>query len=254
MAPGLARDETRRAGVVLEAAERSSSLAELMSVTLESLDEHLGFRQGAFMLTVAEPPLPGFRAYAALQHGFAPAVLEEYFERWANVDAFASDASQRSFVSRGWASIPDLYRQLDSPQQRYVDDFLRPARQESQFSIRLPGGWTDGYLTMVARSDDAERDRLELGALVERLSELLRERLPARFDGALSAREAQVAELVALGFSNREIAEVLNVEEDTVKKHVSRAMKRLGMDRRTQLAVAWATGRRLDVPAVNGSA
>jgi len=41
---------------------------------------------------------------------------------------------------------------------------------------------------------------------------------------------------------------VLHVEEDTVKKHVSRALARLGVERRTSLAVAWATGRRIDLP------
>ena len=62
-------------------------------------------------------------------------------------------------------------------------------------------------------------------------------------------REAQVAELVTLGFANAQIAAVLHVEEDTVKKHVSHAMGKLGVGHRTSLAVTWATGTRLDIPA-----
>ncbi len=41
----------------------------------------------------------------------------------------------------------------------------------------------------------------------------------------------------------------MNVGEDTVKKHLLRAMRRLGLERRTQLAVSWTTGRPLDIAA-----
>ena len=46
-----------------------------------------------------------------------------------------------------------------------------------------------------------------------------------------------MAELVALGFTNREIAGVLHVQVDTVKKHVKHALAKLGLARRTDLAV-----------------
>jgi DNA-binding NarL/FixJ family response regulator len=56
-------------------------------------------------------------------------------------------------------------------------------------------------------------------------------------DLPLSPREAQVSELVAAGYSNREIAEALCVGEDTVKKHISHALTKTGMHNRTELAV-----------------
>jgi DNA-binding NarL/FixJ family response regulator len=90
-----------------------------------------------------------------------------------------------------------------------------------------------------------------MNALAPQLTELLARRLPAGLEAGLTVREGQVAELVTLGFSNAEIAGILHVEEDTVKKHVSHAMAKVGVHRRTQLAVAWATGRRLDLPAPN---
>src|SRR5438093_3608222 len=55
--------------------------------------------------------------------------------------------------------------------------------------------------------------------------------------GALSPREAEVSRLVAAGRSNREIARALVIGEDTVKKHVSHALAKLGLDNRTQLAL-----------------
>lgn len=55
----------------------------------------------------------------------------------------------------------------------------------------------------------------------------------------LSAREVEVAELVAEGFRDREIAEKLSLSENTIKKHVGRCFDELcPMNRsRTQLAV-----------------
>ena len=49
----------------------------------------------------------------------------------------------------------------------------------------------------------------------------------------LSARELEVLELLAARRSNRQIAEELVVALDTVKKHVSHLLDKLGADNRT---------------------
>jgi DNA-binding CsgD family transcriptional regulator len=245
MIVAVTADERRRVGAVVEAAARANSLAELLSTTLAALDEHLGYTKSAFMLALAEPPLPGRRAYAGVTHGSPPYVLEEYFERWADSDTLGSEAARGSFRRTGRATIHDAYRFLGPSERRFVDDFLRRTQTTAQLSHRLPIGWTEAYLTLM--NCGAERDVKLVGRLLPELVELLRSHLPRGLDGDLSVREAQTTELVALGFSNRQIADVLHVEEDTVKKHVSRAMAKVGVGRRTALAVAWATGRRMDV-------
>ena len=53
----------------------------------------------------------------------------------------------------------------------------------------------------------------------------------------LSSRELMVAELVAQGASNREIAEALKITERTVKAHISAILKKLGLRDRVQLAL-----------------
>lgn len=58
----------------------------------------------------------------------------------------------------------------------------------------------------------------------------------ARLDD-LTAREVMVAEQVAHGASNREIAEVLDITERTVKAHISVILKKLGVRDRVQLAL-----------------
>jgi ATP/maltotriose-dependent transcriptional regulator MalT len=53
----------------------------------------------------------------------------------------------------------------------------------------------------------------------------------------LSAREAEVYELLAQGRSNREIASALFISESTVKVHVRRILQKLGVRSRTQAAL-----------------
>jgi DNA-binding NarL/FixJ family response regulator len=58
----------------------------------------------------------------------------------------------------------------------------------------------------------------------------------------LSARELEVARMVAAGAANREIAARLFITEGTVKNHVSSMLRKLGLRDRTQLALR-LTGR-----------
>ena len=55
---------------------------------------------------------------------------------------------------------------------------------------------------------------------------------------ALSPRELDVARLVARGHTNAEIAEVLGISPLTAKWHVSEILRKLGVSRRVQLALA----------------
>ena len=57
----------------------------------------------------------------------------------------------------------------------------------------------------------------------------------------LSNREAEVSELVALGFANKEVASKLFVTEKTVKFHLTNIYKKLAVKSRTQLIVLFST-------------
>lgn len=54
----------------------------------------------------------------------------------------------------------------------------------------------------------------------------------------LTAREREVADAVAEGHGNAEIARRLYLSQGSVKAHVSSALSKLGLDNRTQLAIA----------------
>lgn len=78
----------------------------------------------------------------------------------------------------------------------------------------------------------AERARDELAATGERAR-----RGPSR-DDALTGQETRVALLVAQGLTNKEIAATLFLSPKTVEHHVTAALRKTGVRRRTELAVA----------------
>lgn len=60
----------------------------------------------------------------------------------------------------------------------------------------------------------------------------------------LSGREAEVLRLLAEGFTNKEIADILSITHHTVKSHVVHIFNKLGVSDRTQAAV-WAAQNEL---------
>ncbi|MGW7448408.1 ATP-binding protein [Kitasatospora sp. NPDC054795] len=65
----------------------------------------------------------------------------------------------------------------------------------------------------------------------------------------LTKRESQVAELVAEGLTNKDIAERLTIAQRTAENHVERILGKLGFASRTQLAV-WTYEQRGEPPGI----
>jgi non-specific serine/threonine protein kinase len=57
--------------------------------------------------------------------------------------------------------------------------------------------------------------------------------------GPLTAREREVAALIAEGYTNRQIAQALVVADATAVRHVANILNKLSMNSRAQVA-AWA--------------
>jgi DNA-binding NarL/FixJ family response regulator len=86
--------------------------------------------------------------------------------------------------------------------------------------------------------DEAARELRRLGL---RVTSRQRRGGPGPGVGALSGREREVAELVALGRTNREIASELFLAEKTVESHLTNVFAKLGVSSRA--ALAGAVGR-----------
>jgi len=67
----------------------------------------------------------------------------------------------------------------------------------------------------------------------------------------LSRREREVAQLVARGLSNREIADRLYLSERTIDNHVHHILDKLGFDSRVQVATWLVAGRTQGAPPKN---
>jgi DNA-binding CsgD family transcriptional regulator/pimeloyl-ACP methyl ester carboxylesterase len=85
----------------------------------------------------------------------------------------------------------------------------------------------------------------DVQALLEPAMSFLRaseEAAPGRATAELTAREHEVAHLVALGLTNAEIADRLAIGRRTVESHLERVRSKLGLASRVELA-AWSTRR-----------
>lgn len=83
-------------------------------------------------------------------------------------------------------------------------------------------------------ADEAARSLRELGRRVPRRS--ARGRATSAGPAELSAREREVAGLVAEGMTNKQIAAALYLSEKTIETHLSRIFDKLGVNSRSQLA------------------
>ena len=97
-----------------------------------------------------------------------------------------------------------------------------------------------------AASGASTLDPRATGALLSQFRELSAKQAEAELAG-LTDRERRMLALIAEGYTNRAIGEVLHLSEKTVRNHVSQLLRKLGFQRRSQ-AAAWAGERRLELP------
>jgi DNA-binding NarL/FixJ family response regulator len=109
--------------------------------------------------------------------------------------------------------------------------------------------------TLVARGHPEDRDRaasialvadrhareLGMAAYTERAAALVALLRGDQRPSPLSARELEVATLVAQGLTNRQIADRLVISERTAQNHVQHILTKLGFTSRSQIA-AWTAG------------
>jgi ATP/maltotriose-dependent transcriptional regulator MalT len=115
-------------------------------------------------------------------------------------------------------------------EQLLLGRLLRRARQKRDARVALEAA-RDGFLALEAPLW-AERATEELARLGGRS--------PA--GATLTESEWRVAELVASGLSNKEVAARLVVTVRTVEAHLTKIYEKLGVESRTALAARWAKG------------
>ena len=140
-------------------------------------------------------------------------------------------------------ALRDTARRVLSPadrveQQRHVDA-VRRTLGEHQFSA----AWTEGQAMPFER---AVEYALTAPPARRSMTPAPPHHASADVDTPLTARELEVARLLARGFTNRQVAEELVIADRTATTHVTHILTKLGLSTRAQVAV-WAVERGLAV-------
>jgi DNA-binding CsgD family transcriptional regulator len=139
-------------------------------------------------------------------------------------------------------TISDFYTQREYHQTGMYADALGPQgiEREAMLCLSAPPGHSRRLLFIRGAGPDFdERDRLLLALLRPHLNELYQElQRRRRTAPALTARQQQLLQLVARGYSNSDIARELVVSTATVRKHMENIFQRLHVTSRTAAASA----------------
>ena len=116
---------------------------------------------------------------------------------------------------------------------------------DDEHLVRAVQAGATSYLLKTAAAEDvvaavraAATGGTNLGPdMLARLTRALRRPPPPDPLGPLSPREREVLELIARGYSNRQIASELVIGEQTVKTHVSNILTKLDLQDRVQAAI-----------------
>jgi predicted ATPase/DNA-binding CsgD family transcriptional regulator len=172
----------------------------------------------------------------------------------------AGNRAGRSYLIEGVTILRESGGIGESPQWLWAGGVHAQFEGRTRAALRLAGKAAalgrhggvyvaDAVMRPVAAVLDGARDALS-PATAERLlaegarmsvDELMREALaePGEGDLLLSRREAEVADLVAEGLTNREVADRLFISPRTVESHVDHIKQKLGLTSRQQI-MAWA--------------
>lgn len=136
----------------------------------------------------------------------------------------------------------DLALAVDQADRAGARGFAAEARYHlaATLAVRQLPGDPERALAAAREADRLARD-LGMAAYVDRTAALLAHLGGTGRSAVLSARELEVAQLVAEGLTNRQIAERLVISERTAQNHVQHILTKLGFSTRSQIA-AWTAG------------
>ncbi|MDH3009374.1 helix-turn-helix transcriptional regulator [Gordonia alkanivorans] len=231
-------DEYERLFAILDACSQAETLDAFKNALMGALHEHYDclnttFFAGPTFVTAFSDPTP-------VVTGRIMPVIDEYQARWYPKDVFASTQS-RAALSKNPAISANKLGGLAGDSVSYLQDFLYRKQLHSASVMHLDLANDCHGLVGLFDSEGREPDRARLhamGLLSRQLSNLAKllpgQPLPS-WRECLSPRQIELAELVADGHTNEEIASILNLGVDTVKKYVSRVFAATRVRNRAEL-------------------
>jgi DNA-binding CsgD family transcriptional regulator len=176
------------------------------------------------------------RFEAALIHNMDPENIRRY-ETWYQ---FRDPHTFQLRAKRRAAFVEEVTPYSVLRRTEFYNDFLKRDGLHHGINIFLFDGdrdLGDFRLWREARSPDfCDRETMVLDALAPHLKRALLRNNEA--SEALITREREVSQLVARGYRDRDIAEVLRISFGTVRTHINNAMTKSCCSNRAELAVA----------------
>jgi DNA-binding CsgD family transcriptional regulator len=172
---------------------------------------------------------------------------------WGIVDDHPLCRHQRAYADFSATRLSDVISVRKLVNSRVYADWFRPAgiAAELEAGIARSRALTRNFILDRAHGDFSARDRAVLELVrphLARIEETTRLRAaasayePDELD-RLTAREAEILELVATGLTNAAIAERLWISPGTVKKHLDNVYAKLGVANRTAAVIALSARR-----------
>jgi NarL family two-component system response regulator LiaR len=201
-----------------------------MSVKVMIVDDHTIVRQGLSMLLTVDPELEvvGEAANGAQ----ALELVQELQPDVILMDLLMPVMDGITAIKRLRQDFPDI--EILALTSVLEDASVVEAVRAGAIGYLLKGSEAQ-ELRAAIKAAAAGQVQLSPQALA-RLMQEMREPVPANKE--FTKRELEVLSLVAQGKANKEIAEQLQVVEKTVKTHVSNILDKLGVQSRTQAALA----------------
>lgn len=230
---------------VLSDCEPATTVAQFRELLTESLTRR--FRVGSATFFLGGSIQEACGDPEPLLNGFTRNLLDEYRERWFQTDLFRSQDTIGSFHSTDVASLQELDK-LTRDSADYVRGWLYRSGISSATAMALDVAQGRKALVGLFDRDAQALGPGDLAALrllarpLSRIAAALPEPEQTERGISLSPRHAEVAALISQGLSNRAIAEVLCLHEDSVKKYVSRILAITGCHNRTELALRVRSG------------
>jgi DNA-binding NarL/FixJ family response regulator len=170
----------------------------------------------------------------AILRSDALAALGRTAEAEALLQATLARAQQRGIWSMQWRALVQLA----------ALEYAQGRREEAEATSATTRALVADLAASLA--DEALRATLTraVDALLPHISPPSPRRAAKRAYDGLTAREREVATLIARGLSNRALADTLVLSERTIAKHVENILSKLGVASRTQIAT-WAIERGL---------
>jgi DNA-binding NarL/FixJ family response regulator len=245
----LELEDFRNLFAVLETVAHSVGQEQFFDQFREGLARHLGWNDTVLVdIPQSHGSFPKRSTVLDHLHSNRPTdYLEEYIDRWYLQNPFKTSSAISLLDRNHPVTLSDLYPHSTRAEWAFVDQYLHRHGIADVLNGAIDAGPEGGMLVCAYASDEnliRGRERILMKHLNRHVGPWLQThfvRLRETQDQAtLTPRERQVAELVAEGLTNAQIADRLYVTVDTVKKHLTHAMAKTKCANRTQLALLFS--------------